>query len=594
MIKLRLIYIAAGCIILAAFFLSGCRRNKERISGYSPVVETVRNRKFVLCETPGFEGLSQPEKAFAYYLSKGVISGDPIIYKQIHPDGYMLKLFTDGPAGYSIGMEDRLKSEAEEYAKMFWANHSIYDRMTGIKFVPMPNRSKLEYSVLISLSNGARMGFTAHTILDSLFNVLEPVIFDTTFEPRIDGPRQRKWPDAEFTGTCRAGNDTLPGGVFSAELTNIVDNLNSACQYCSPETGEMVRLLSEYLQTGDDSLYHRYYQRWLGYSGKVDWALGFFPADSGVTYSGTAFGGMVFLQDASVQALIGKIRENYRDFLGFESPDANFPPLDFSLCNVTAGELLTAAGEWGYNIPSSMNFKSLDENLQSGKSIILLNVLKSKGEARGRDSKSVILKKACLELKEAIGRPIAQLSIGGISTADLQLAEELAADIIALNAVTNSVCLDLQVLPEAISEEEVWTWFKTEFVCENSSNPSAYLKSTEFRALRILFNLCVSDTTPGGFGSRLDAITARIAKGRFQDDFAELMRFDSGLSADEYAKYSRSAEGNITSPVIITPLLKANTDKMGKISGVELDYPESVIEYGNYIAENSRVLKTIR
>jgi len=350
MMNIKLLFNAAGPAVLAAFLFTGCGVKSPQSDVFTPVRDSAGSLDFSLCEVTGFDELTLAQKQFAHHLSRAAVAGDPIAYKQIHPDGYRVKLIIDGIVSHTTGMEARLIPASEHYAKIFWGNHGSYDRRTGSKYVPeFLNRPEMQLATVVALSNGADIGFKVHKVIQFTYNELEPVIFDSAYEPDLSGVRIRKWDEDFRSGNFRAGNDTLPSGAFSVELSRMVDEIRPAMDYAEPESRETLDLLAKYYETGVQEYYDEYSARSSSYRGRVDFI--FDPVVTNSLTPSAFFSSLVFLRD-------GDTRIGVRDeVLGaFKTGSADYP--GFSLENddieIVTAQVLTAAGYTGYGIPPVM------------------------------------------------------------------------------------------------------------------------------------------------------------------------------------------------------------------------------------------------
>lgn len=345
--RIKLLFTVAGHVVLAAFFFTGCSGKSPQSDVFTPVRDKAGSFDFTLCEVTGFDELTLAQKQFAHHLSRAAIAGDPIAYKQIHPDGYRVKLIIDGIVSHTTGMEARLIPASEHYAKIFWGNHGSYDRRTGSKYIPeFLDRPEMQLATVVALSNGADIGFKVHKVIQFTYNELEPVIFDSAYEPDLSGDRSREWDEDFSPGNFRAGNDTLLPGVFSVELSRMVDEIRSAMDYAEPENRETLDLLAKYYETGVQEYYDAYSEKSRLYRGRVDFI--FDPVVTNSLTPSAFFSSLVFLRDSDT-------RSGVRDeVLGaFKTASADYP--GFSLVNddieVVTAQVLTAAGYTGYGIP---------------------------------------------------------------------------------------------------------------------------------------------------------------------------------------------------------------------------------------------------
>jgi|GEM_PF-1543516 len=366
---------AAGCFILAAFLLSGCSGKKPGNEAFIPVSEDIAGLNFSALEIPSFQTLSLEEKQAVFFLTQAALSGDPLIYKQIHPDGYQIKLILDGIVSYTVGMDERLLRAAADYAKPFYANHGFYDMTSGGKFIPQNiDGQRMKLIAMVALSNGAKIGFTAHKILIELFTELDPVIFDPQYEAVISGERQRPQTFPPASSEIFAGNDTLPAGAHSLEAVKIVDNLRAAEPFCPPGYRETLELLAKYWETGNDSLYRQYFTKNCSEKSTINCLMGFLPAQiGGEIYEDSLFQAYVYISDDTHQPEVEKALNDFLTVENMSGAAAN--GIMTGRIAIQAAEVIAASGFAGYRIPTAIALTNPE--LKSTKIILFTNVISS-------------------------------------------------------------------------------------------------------------------------------------------------------------------------------------------------------------------------
>ena len=382
----KLLFNAAGLTVLAAFFLAGCGGKSPQSDIFKPVRDQAGDFDFTLCEVTGFDELTLSQKQFAHHLSRAAVAGDPIAYQQIHPDGYRVKLIIDGIVSHTTGMEARLIPASEHFAKIFWANHGSYDRRSGSKYIPeYLDRPRMQMATLIALSNGADIGFKVHKVIQFTYNELEPIIFDSGYEPDLAGGRIKEW-DANFTaGVCRAGNDTLPSGAFSVELSRMADQIRSAMDFAEPENREALDLLAKYYETGVQEYFDEYSASSRTSRERVGFIFDPVVADS--LNPATFFSSLVFLRDDVSRADVQSQVLN-----AFADAAADYP--DFSVeddeIEVATAQILTAAGYSGYGIPPACMQSYNEDGGRQYRVIVFTNVMDQYLTAASEASGSVV------------------------------------------------------------------------------------------------------------------------------------------------------------------------------------------------------------
>ena len=399
------LFIAAGHAVLAAFVFFGCNDNSSQSDIFIPVKEKAGNFDFTLCEVSGFDDLSLTEKQLAHHLSKAAIAGDPIVYKQIHPDGYRVKLIIDGIVSHTTGMEERLIPASERFARIFWGNHGSYHRSTGVKYIPeFLDRQRMQFATVVALSNGADIGFKVHKVIQFTYDELEPVIFDNGYESEITGTRIKTWDDEFVSGNFRAGNDSLAPGACGEELSRMVDEIRTAMDFIDPEGREMLNLLARYYETGALKYYQDYLKSRISYKGYVDFT--FTPIMPNDSDPSAFFSSQVFLRDEEPPFSIINVVWEAFNIASAEYPDFNAEVIDSDNIEVVTAQILTAAGHSGYGIPP---VSAMSQDLNGSRQfrvIVFTNVMDSYLKSVSKASDSAITS------QEVIEKVIARLASG--------------------------------------------------------------------------------------------------------------------------------------------------------------------------------------
>ena len=370
----KYVIIAAGIIVLAAFLFLSCREGGVVSEDYFPVKEKFEDALALSLPADKFNGLNQQEKQFAYHISRAATAGIPLTFTQIHPDGYRVKLIVDGIISHKVGIEEQLVAGCEHYAKKLWLNKGFYDRVSGEKFVPrFINRQRLQYATMLALSNGARIGFKAHKVIQFTFDELDSVIFNPDFEPEAGGVRQREWSDDYKSGNIRAGNDTLSPGAAYQELIGITDQFRQALPFAEPKVRAMLDNFTRHLETGEDEYYETYLDDWIEYAGKIDWMLELMNDEWYGGYNKPLYSGMVVVRDEEAS---GKAEEAFKNACGKYFAGMKHPV-------ISSGQVLTAAGVLEYTIPQIIVYLHYGSPESRVKILIAANVIEAAAAEEG-------------------------------------------------------------------------------------------------------------------------------------------------------------------------------------------------------------------
>lgn len=638
---IRLHLTAAGMVFFAAFLLMGCGEKTKKTVEFPE--EQVREQAFVLCRADIFDSLNYEEKIFLYYLSRAAISGDPIIYKQIHPQAYRVKLILDGVIAHSEGIKPRLVRGIEEYAKLFWCNHGFYRRQTGEKIIPLIDRMGLQEATVIAISNGAQVGFRVHKVIQPIFDELEPMIFDPEFEPGLNNSNlhaggypesyplnyrlvrtENGWTKEVF----RAGNDTIPPGLYAEELTRLTDNLRLSMECADDESATLIELLARYFETGEPSFLEEYTNLWLYKNSKIDWILGFYPADFYIGNNKGSYRGIVFIRDEAEDEFIQRLIDKAPLFHTGAPWSDELSQSESPELSVCAGQLVTAVGDAGYLPPSIITVSNAQG--EKRRTIIFSNVLDARREfslkrsllfAGTEEEKSLArtyypqAEKLFISVKETIGR-MSRITSSAASRKfgdSYPAFEECFASSAALWCIGSPKMAEFGLVSGAETVRASCQWYLRDVLLKEAVGDEIHFgkREAERLASRIIFNYllesgCLIRTLLNGriyfilnddaeMRRALGEIAGELARIQAKGDSAAFLTlveeygapFDSALS-EEICQRIQSA-GLPMSIAVVTPVFELAATKMGKIKDVRMIHPETVIEYGEWIAENSRI-----
>ncbi len=389
-------YNILGLMLFTAFLLLGCGGSQKQVEEFISLNEQVGEWNFTSIKVQQFDSLQPDEKILAYYLSQAAICGTPIVYKQIHPDGYRIKSILDGIVSHTVGMNEQLLNPCIKYTKRYWANHGFYNRNTGMKFIPENiDRNRMQFATLVALSNGAEIGFTAHKVVQLTFDELEPVVFDRQFEAEYTGKRVEKWDEEFLVGIFRAGNDTLKPGACDEEFSRMVDNIRRSMEFAKSDEFNMLKNLAIYFETGIYDYYESYMDDWIKFKGDVDWCFGFFPSfhinnktNVSTTFD-SLFSGLVFIKDNASLNLINTITEkNWKKIIDEYAKKIETESI---AVNVVPVQVLCAAGDAGFKIPYVIAISHNIDEVSYNKIFVLSNLFPGFSADAGLSQDSTII-----------------------------------------------------------------------------------------------------------------------------------------------------------------------------------------------------------
>lgn len=254
------------------------------------LVEQFDDVRILRYQVPGFAGLKPEEKIFVYYLSRAALAGRDIIWDQNNRYNLRLRRILETIIRDYPGKRDTMDFEAFlVYAKKVFFANGIHHHYSMDKFVPGFSREYFQ-GLLVGIGKA------------DVFDELDSVVFDPSYMAKrvvldegkdlvtasannyYSGVTQEeaeafyKAPEIqEKSPVSRGLNSTLVkkngiiqeevwkvGGKYATELNRVCHWLEKALPYATTgQQQKVVRLLIDYYETGDLSVFDAYSIEWL-------------------------------------------------------------------------------------------------------------------------------------------------------------------------------------------------------------------------------------------------------------------------------------------------------------------------------------------
>ena len=608
---------------LVIFLLIGCGR-EEAVSERGFFIESVRDVGFVQCYADAFEDLALEEKILAFYLTRAAISGNPIIYQQTHPEALRVKRMLDGILSHSKGMKLRLLRSSEEYAKLFYANHGFYQRKTGAKIIPQFDKKMFQDALVVALSNGAKVGFRAHKDVKMNVNELDSLIFNPDYEPFYRGEFHSV--DAIY----RSGNDIVPPGQYAHELAGLADNLRLAEEYAGGGQKNLLKRLATYFETGNTAILRDYHRDWVKSDFKVDCALGFGQDESIHKEEQGDFYGLVFIRDEEKQRLYDDVIEKIPYFTSTIPLKESCNLEDIIPPKITAAQLVTATGGVGFLTPDEICLPA-KENVRGKvkfKKVVFTNVIDARWRLRMEKSllfasteaeKSLALKYGgeaewtLRVMKDIFGQIHLnqRQETSALSRADRLIMDNAIAELAALWNMSDEKIPEWGFIsnPEAVAAG-YQLWLRNFLMTTASAGENGTFSSPNHKAQQIIAKYltaetnAVSQTQVGGktyfvlgnsneMREAVGELLSEIIRIRTAEDEAGLGTIlekyltpvDKSLRDEIRGRLEEAGLPEVIA--VVSPQIDLTITKMGKITGVEISYPRSIIAQALDITEKS-------
>ena len=414
-------------LCLSLLSMSACRYEKTMETQKTPVTQEARRmvgelerlgkngEDFLVLgvDAPGFDPLSQRQKALIYYLYRAAIAGHVIADDQNHRYAVEIRNMLEEIYRHSDGMDEKTKLAVHDYLKYIWINHGPYDHDSHVKTLPnYLTREMLEQAAEFAQARGAKFELRQEETLAAKLERLGPIIFDPNVEPIQTNQKEGddiiatsavnlydrrltqrhiqslplEWQQRLNVRFAMESGKVAPqvykiGGLYGKDLETVSFFLKKALPYAESEEQKLgIQALLDHYATGDEEKFRQYSIHWLRSDTVVDYLNGFIE-----TYMdprsviGQFAGNVSFVADSTLierlaaNALYFEKKMPWQDAFKLEKiarPVAN-------VVNVVAetgdsGPVSPAA----YNLP---NYADLRRDYGS-KNIILLNIEEARSE----------------------------------------------------------------------------------------------------------------------------------------------------------------------------------------------------------------------
>ncbi len=288
---------AAACAVITS---SAMANTLDPNNPSGTVVDRFADIEVLRYSVPGFEQLTLDQKKFVYYLTEAAISGRDILWDQNGKYNLALRQILEGI--YSIYEGDHNDAQFlafEKYLKQVEFGNGAYHHYSTDKFTPEFSsnwfNNELKHLVAVNPQLIAKIG-------NENMNQVLRLIFDASYLPKrvnqadgedlivtsannmYEGVTQQEVEDY-FAAIKRADDPTpisyglntkvvkqngkvveLPykiGGLYSAAIERIVENLNRALQYAETDKQKAsIRALIEFYVSGDLKIFDQYSILW--------------------------------------------------------------------------------------------------------------------------------------------------------------------------------------------------------------------------------------------------------------------------------------------------------------------------------------------
>ncbi|MBO7545090.1 MAG: dihydrofolate reductase [Paludibacteraceae bacterium] len=653
------------CVLLAAMTLLACNKESKQttpsIEDFPYMVDQFYDLGILRYRVPGFEDLSVQQKALVYYLSEAALWGRDILTDQ--NCRYNLRIRRVCESVYENYAGDKTTEEWKKfvlYLKRVWFSNGIHHHYSEDKFLPecsrewfveackQSNLKEEDYVELLDvmfdptvLPKKVCSDSGVDLLMNSACNYYEGVTQaeaeayyaahkDDSAEPLWIGLNSKLVKDAEGQVVERVYR-VEDGGLYSAALAKVVENLEKALPYAETEEQKVVlEKLISFNKTGDLRTFNEYAIAWVkDLQSRVDFVNGFtevYGDPLGIT---GAWESLVNYKDLAATERTIKMSENAQ---WFEDNSPTDPKYKKAECKGVTAKVITAAilaGDCYPATPIGINLPNANWIRKSygSKSVTIQNLMEAYNEAalgNGFNEEFMLSDKELdysrrysaltgdvqVDLHECLGHGSGQL-MPGVTKDNLRehgsTLEEARADLFSLYYIADPKLVELGILPDneaykAEYYEQMMNGAMTQLV---RVEPGKNLEEAHMRNRALIANWVLAHTNTDKpeaeiivrdckhylqindyeglrtlYGQLLAIVQEVVSTGDYAqarqlvEDYA--VRVDPDLHQEMLARYKPL---NIPPyKGFVNPVYTPVMDKEGNITDVTIDYSEGYVE----------------
>lgn len=391
-----------------------------------------------------FSKLPLKEKILAYYLSKAAIIGELITYDQCSKFALEIKQLLEQIIKHQKDIPLEIFEKIENFTKLFWIHHGNHHARTFQKIFPEFTKEELFQAAKIAFKKGSAFGVNSEEELETKLNFLEKPLFDKDFEPivvnksppighdiitassnnfyenvtlkdlenfeekYILNSKVIKKNDQLEELPWRAGNNSIPPGIYSPIIKGMIYYLKKSLPYADTNQQKVMETLIEFFEAGDNETFDKYNILWVKHHFPIDFILGFIEEYKDARCKKGEFEGIVYYTDYSTNKIMEDLSQ-HAEFLEQHAPwKKEYKRTGFKPPKASAIAVVTETGgagpiSWaGINLP---NKQSIREQYGS-KSVLLSTVMESTREVLFEFSKKEFYTPEEQKLLEKYGRAI--------------------------------------------------------------------------------------------------------------------------------------------------------------------------------------------
>jgi dipeptidyl-peptidase-3 len=371
-------------------------------------LEQIDDAAVVQLYADGFSDLTFSEKLLVWHLYQAAIAGRDIYYDQRYRYNLKMRDVLEEILTHADGIDPAALAELTRYTKLFWINSGPYNNLTARKFVLRLPLDALLAAAERADANGARLPVCPGATVEALIRFLAPMFLDAEFEPMVTwktpGPGKdilassaNNFYDGVTMEDLNGFEEKHPlnsrvarrngnvveevyrvGGLYSEEITRIVQHLHEAVDVAPPSLAASLSALIRWYQTGEESDREAFDIAWVrNRDSSVDTMNGFIEVYMDARGIKGAWEGVVYYVNHDKTEKIQRLADHAQWFENHLPVEPRFRKPQVQGISARAIEVVIETGDSGPITPIGVNLPN-DQRLREeygSKSVSLSNVI---------------------------------------------------------------------------------------------------------------------------------------------------------------------------------------------------------------------------
>jgi dipeptidyl-peptidase III len=482
-------------------------------------LERVDEAAVVQIYADGFQSLPADQKQLIWHLYQAAIAGRDIFYDQRYAHNLdmrdVIEAIITHAGGAHPGDNAAPLAEIQRYTKLFWINSGPYNNLTARKFVLKTTPGELASMAHAAAAKGAAFPTRKGESLDQLLERLGPMFFDLHVDPTVTSKTPEAGQDIlsassnnlyagvtmkdlegfkdryELNSRVVKKNGNIEedvyrvGGLYDAQLRDIVSHLERAIAFAPPATAAALRALIRWYQTGEATDRRDYDIAWVqDKDASVDTINGFTEVYMDARGLKGAWEALVYYVNQDKTLAIQTIAANAQWFEDRMPWEPMYRKQGVKGITANAIDIVIETGDSGPVTPVGINLPN-DQNIREkygSKSVSLSNINEaydramepgfrtefswSPDEAERADKHGAFVSELTTDLHEVIGHASGKVAdrLNGSPQTVLKeqysALEESRADLVALYFLPDPKLVELGLIRAAEQDDVVRTEYE--------------------------------------------------------------------------------------------------------------------------------------